>query len=298
MGAAARDAHGGDDRARRRRPRLGASRLGARRRDARRRRRLSCARSTSRRVSSSSCARCIRASAFTLDGRDARRGRPRARPDRRGGGARTRPSYERDRERIDDWKAHPLRALVVLAALAILPALGVVALVFWFFGRERETGYDREYEQEPPTDTEPALVPTLLRQGGEAGLVRVHGDALRPHPPRRLQGRARRRPSERSGAGLRTENVADLELSAGEPQELTALGGRRRRRRRRGARRRLRAALALPRADRGRARVDVEALRRRSRTGVDDEVDRARLVPLARRAAARRRRRRLRRRRR
>ena len=39
--------------------------------------------------------------------------------------------------------------------------------VFWFFGREPRTGYDREYEQEPPTDTAPALVPTLLRQGGE-----------------------------------------------------------------------------------------------------------------------------------
>ena len=50
-----------------------------------------------------------------------------------------------------------------------MPAFLVVGAVFWFYGRELKTGYDREYEQEPPTETEPALVPTLLRQGGEAG---------------------------------------------------------------------------------------------------------------------------------
>ena len=59
-------------------------------------------------------------------------------------------------------------AVYVLAA-RLVPALLVVAGVLSFFGRERRTGYDREYEQEPPTDTQPALVPTLLRQGGEAG---------------------------------------------------------------------------------------------------------------------------------
>ena len=98
--------------------------------------------------------------------------------------------YERDRDRIDALKDHPIRTGLVVLALATIPALLVIAAVFWLLGRERRTGYDREYEQEPPTDTEPALVPTLLRQGGEAGLVRVHGDALRPHPAGRLQGRA------------------------------------------------------------------------------------------------------------
>ena len=56
-----------------------------------------------------------------------------------------------------------------MLALGALPALAIAMFVFWRFGRELETGYDREYEQEPPTDTQAALVPTLLRQGGEAG---------------------------------------------------------------------------------------------------------------------------------
>ena len=38
-------------------------------------------------------------------------------------------------------------------------------LVWLVYGRERRTGYDREYEQEPPTDTEPALVPPLAAPG-------------------------------------------------------------------------------------------------------------------------------------
>ena len=77
--------------------------------------------------------------------------------------------YQTDRDHIDALKAHPIRTGLVALALATIPAILVIWAVFWFLGRERRTGYDREYEQEPPTDTEPALVPTLLRQGGEAG---------------------------------------------------------------------------------------------------------------------------------
>ncbi|MDH4104341.1 MAG: DUF2207 domain-containing protein, partial [Thermoleophilia bacterium] len=77
--------------------------------------------------------------------------------------------YGRDSERIQALKDHPIRTGLLVLGLATIPALLVVAAVFWFLGRERRTGYDREYEQEPPTDTQPALVPTLLRQGGQAG---------------------------------------------------------------------------------------------------------------------------------
>ena len=79
-------------------------------------------------------------------------------------------AYERDRERIDEAKAHPWRTALIVLAIGTIPALLIALFVFWRFGREIETGYDREYEQEPPTDTQPALVPTLLRQGGEPGL--------------------------------------------------------------------------------------------------------------------------------
>ncbi|MBA2294427.1 MAG: DUF2207 domain-containing protein, partial [Actinobacteria bacterium] len=129
-------------------------------------------------------------------------------------------SYERDKERIDDALAHPWRWILILLALGALPALAIAAVVYWRFGRELETGYDREYEQEPPTETEPALVPTLLRQGGEAGSFEFTStlfDLIR-------RGHYTATPvvTERSiWAGLRTERVSDLELSKGTPVELT-----------------------------------------------------------------------------
>ena len=121
----------------------------------------------------------------------------------------------RDRERIDEAKAHPWRTAAILMALALLPALAVLAVVFWLYGREQRTGYDREYEQEPPTDTQPALVPVLLRQGGGVGSYEFTAtlfDLIR-------RGRYHAVPvtTERSlWMGLRKERVADLELSAGE----------------------------------------------------------------------------------
>src|SRR5581483_3261765 len=91
----------------------------------------------------------------------------------------------------------------------------LVMAVFWLYGRERRTGYDREYEQEPPADTAPALVPTLLRQGGKAGsfeftatlfdLIRRGVYAAKPVTTTRS-----------TWGGLHTEHVADLELSAGD----------------------------------------------------------------------------------
>ncbi len=121
-------------------------------------------------------------------------------------------AYERDRKRLDDALANPLRPLLVLLALAFLPALAVVALVWWLWGRERGSGYDREYEQEPPTDTEPALVPPLLSQGGSAGSLEFTAtlfDLIR-------RGRYKATPvtTERKiWAGMRTQQVADLELT-------------------------------------------------------------------------------------
>ena len=129
-------------------------------------------------------------------------------------------AYERDRERIDDALASPGRWLLLLLALGTLPALVIAGLVFWRFGREPETGYDREYEQEPPTATEPALVPTLLRQGGEAGSYEFTATLF--DLIRRGHYTAEPAVTERSiWGGLRTERVSDLELSPGTPVDLT-----------------------------------------------------------------------------
>ncbi len=110
--------------------------------------------------------------------------------------------------------------MLYLLALGIVPALAIVLGVYWLFGREPKTGYDREYEQEPPTDTQPALVPTLLRQGGEAGSFEFTAtlfDLIR-------RGVFTSKPvtTERSTwGGLRKEEMSDLEISAGAPDAMT-----------------------------------------------------------------------------
>ena len=70
------------------------------------------------------------------------------------------------------------------------PALALLGVRLVALRPRARDGYDREYEQEPPTETQPALVPPLLAPGRDAGLARVHRDAVRPDPPRALPRRA------------------------------------------------------------------------------------------------------------
>ena len=124
-------------------------------------------------------------------------------------------AYERDRGKIDDALDNLPRTIALLLALALGPALLVIGLVWWIYGREHGTSYDREYEQEPPTETEPALVPSLLAQGGTPGSLEFTAtlfDLIR-------RGRYRAEPvtTERKiWGGLKTQQVADLELSLGD----------------------------------------------------------------------------------
>ncbi|HET9460932.1 MAG TPA: DUF2207 domain-containing protein [Gaiellaceae bacterium] len=128
-------------------------------------------------------------------------------------------AYGQDREKIDRLKAQPLLIAVGGLALATIPALLVIATVYVLFGRERRTSYDREYEQEPPADTEPALVPTLLRQGGEAGSYEFTATLF--DLIRRGVYKTEQTTTERSiWGGLRSETVSDLDLSAGTTQDL------------------------------------------------------------------------------
>ena len=130
-------------------------------------------------------------------------------------------AYEHDRERIDDAKGHPVRTMSSLLLLGFGPALGLMTLVWLVYGRERRTGYDREYEQEPPTDTEPALVPSLVRQRtvpGSNEFTATLFDLIR-------RGRYKATPvtTERPlWGGLRHENVADLEVTLADPKVETA----------------------------------------------------------------------------
>jgi len=124
-------------------------------------------------------------------------------------------AYERDRRRIDEALDDLPGTLAKLLLLALGPALALIGFTWWRHGREHGTAYDREYEQEPPTETQPALVPALLAQGGAAGSLEFTAtlfDLIR-------RGRYRADPvtTERKiWGGLKTQQIADLDLSLGD----------------------------------------------------------------------------------
>ena len=106
--------------------------------------------------------------------------------------------------------------LLILLALGVIPAILILLVVYWLFGREFKTGYDREYEQEPPSDLAPALVPTLLRQGGEAGSYEFTAtlfDLIR----RDVYNSKPVTTEISTFAGLHKTQLSDLELSPGKP---------------------------------------------------------------------------------
>src|SRR5581483_2785093 len=124
-------------------------------------------------------------------------------------------SYLDNQAKIDDAKHHILRTIGYLLLIGLAPALVVIALIWLVWGRERRADYDREYEQQPPDDTAPALVPPLLRQGFEPGSLELTAtlfDLIR-------RGYYKSKPvttEHDSWGGLKKEQVSDLELSAGE----------------------------------------------------------------------------------
>jgi hypothetical protein len=82
------------------------------------------------------------------------------------------------------------------------------------YGRERRVGYDREYEQAPPSVMGPAEVNALLAQGqaDERGFTAVMFDLLR-------RGELAAEPvsvERKTWLGLRTEEISVLEISVGE----------------------------------------------------------------------------------
>jgi hypothetical protein len=166
---------------------------------------------------------------------------------------------ERDREKIDDAVDHLPRTLLLLALLGLVPATALVYGVYRFYGRELDVGYDREYEQEPPSELDPGARSVARRAAHARRLERVHRDALRPHPARALQGRGRHdravdvgRHALRAGRGPR----AHARRRRGADGVRAGGRGRRRRRALDGPR----APVALPRPHRGRSREQLEAL--------------------------------------
>ena len=102
--------------------------------------------------------------------------------------------------------------------LAAIPAALFGA--FRRFGREPKVAYDREYEQAPPSDLEPALVPALLSQGrvDEKGFTATLFDLIR----RGVLTASPETVERVTWAGMRREQISDLVigLAEGDPGPL------------------------------------------------------------------------------
>ena len=159
--------------------------------------------------------------------------------DRRGGARRRRARTSATAIASTTLKEHPLRTglvaprarddsrrLLVIAARLLVPGPRASHRVR---PRVRAGASDRHGAGARPDAPAP---------GWRGRLVRVHGDAVRPHPTRRLQGRARRRPSGPIWGGLRTRDDLRPRALGRRGRRASRLGERRRRRRRRRARRR------------------------------------------------------------
>ena len=104
------------------------------------------------------------------------------------------------------------RAAIVLALLlAVVPGLLSVMIIYLRYGREPRVVYDREYEQEPPSDHEPALVAALLSQGSVKveSFVGTLFDLIR----KGVIGSQPVSYDKSTWLGMRTESITDLELS-------------------------------------------------------------------------------------
>ena len=102
-------------------------------------------------------------------------------------------------------------AWVFGVVMAIVPATVAVLWIYFRYGREPKVYYDREYEQEPPSDHTPAVVGGLLTQGhvGVAEFTATMFELIH-------RGVLAARPvtiEKSTWLGLRQEQISDLELS-------------------------------------------------------------------------------------
>src|SRR5204862_370718 len=136
-------------------------------------------------------------------------------------------SYQHDRAKIDDAKRHIGRTLLYLLLLGLGPALVVVLVVWLVFGRERRTGYDRDYEQEPPTSVcwgsgspcSSSSRSSCSRSRSPAG-ARARRAGTTWSSPRSAAARSRTRrcssgPRHASGSGVADRSAARRRPSAG-----------------------------------------------------------------------------------
>ena len=125
--------------------------------------------------------------------------------------------YEHGRREVRDALDHLPRTIAYLLLLAAGPALLLILLVWLVYGREPRTGYDREYEQEPPTRSAAGPRPAaLLRESKSPVSVALVFTATLFDLIQRGRYKATPVTSEQKRwGGDKTESVSDLELAAG-----------------------------------------------------------------------------------
>jgi uncharacterized membrane protein len=113
-------------------------------------------------------------------------------------------------EEANDARDAAGRGLAVGAVAFIGMTVGIGGLVYLRYGKEPKTGYDREYEQAPPSELTPAEVGVLVSQGAvnEKQFTATLFDLIR-------KGVVTAEPSQvtrATWAGLRNEQITDLVL--------------------------------------------------------------------------------------
>ena len=181
-----------------------------------RRRGRSSARWTSRRTSSSSSARVFprgacsrRPAARRCEGQRASRGSsPRRRP--------TRPPSSTTRSKIHDAIDHLRRTLLLLACSRLVPALAVVCFAYWSLRARAQDGLRPRVRAgaavRPRARARPAAPAPAARRVGSNEFTATLFDLIRAGATRP----SRSRPRRATWGGLRHEDVADLELVAGQ----------------------------------------------------------------------------------
>ena len=119
-------------------------------------------------------------------------------------------------EEANDARAAAGRGLLWGFIAFVVLTLGVGGLVYLRYGREPKVDYDREYEQEPPTDLTPAEVGVLLSQGSltEKQFTATLFDLIR----RGVVTAERSEVNRATWAGLRNEQITDLVIGIGDTE--------------------------------------------------------------------------------
>ncbi len=140
-----------------------------------------------RRTSSSSSAPLIPRSAFTSTAGMRVVAGQRPREDRRRGDGRRRGVRAGPASASTTRRHHPLRYVPLPARCSARSRRSlIVALVFWFYGRERQDGLRPRVRAGAADRHDARARADAAAAGRRGGVVRVHRDALRPDPPRRL----------------------------------------------------------------------------------------------------------------